>query len=83
MLNVALTKITRKFQVTIPKDVRENLSIAEGDYMAVVTNGDEIILKKVDMPSWEKIFKRGEESAKRMKISPEDVIEAVKTVRSE
>lgn len=83
MTNVVLTKITRKFQITIPKDVRDNLSITEGDYMAVVTNGDEIILKKVDIPSWENVFKRGEQSAKRMKISPKDVNKAVKTVRSE
>jgi len=81
MSNVALTKITRKFQVTIPKDVRENLSIAEGDYMAVVANGDEIILKKVDIPSWETILEKGEESARSKKIKSGDVIEAVKTER--
>jgi len=40
-------KVTRKFQVTIPKGVREKIGIKMGDKLKVVDKGDLIVLGKI------------------------------------
>ncbi|MGC8932931.1 MAG: AbrB/MazE/SpoVT family DNA-binding domain-containing protein [Candidatus Methanodesulfokora sp.] len=40
-------KVTRGFQVTLPKEVREALSIQIGDYLSVYVEGSRIIMEKV------------------------------------
>jgi len=39
--------MTRKGQITIPKDVRETLGIEHSDYVVVVVDGDKAILSPV------------------------------------
>ncbi|MCD6111098.1 MAG: AbrB/MazE/SpoVT family DNA-binding domain-containing protein [Thermoplasmata archaeon] len=81
MNDIVITRVTRKFQITVPKKVREALSIKEGDYLAAIISGDEIILKKIEMPSWEEIFKEGEESRKKKNITRGKIREAVREER--
>ncbi|MGC9104481.1 MAG: AbrB/MazE/SpoVT family DNA-binding domain-containing protein [Candidatus Methanodesulfokora sp.] len=40
-------KVTRGFQVTLPKEVCEALSIQIGDYLSVYVEGSRIIMEKV------------------------------------
>ena len=42
------TKVTRKHQITIPKEIRQKAGIEVGDELRVVEKGDLIILEKVD-----------------------------------
>ncbi len=81
MNDIVITRVTRKFQITVPKKVREALSIKEGDYLAAIISGDEIILKKIEMPSWEEIFKEGEKSRKKKNITRGKIREAVREER--
>lgn len=39
------TKVTRKYQITIPKEVRESLKIGVGDVLRVKVEGYRIILE--------------------------------------
>lgn len=58
-----VVKVTSKGQVTIPVAVREALGIGENTYLEVVTEGDEIHLRKLhrirplsdEDPIWEMI----------------------------
>ena len=43
---IATTRVTRRSQITVPKEVRKKLGIKEGDVLAVYVEGQEIILKK-------------------------------------
>lgn len=81
MSEIAITKVTRKFQITVPKYSRDICSIAEGDYLAVIPNGDELILKKIDIPTWDEIFKKGTKSARRKKITQKKVLNAIQKER--
>jgi len=45
-----LTKISSKGQLVIPKDIRENLHIKEGDVFATTNTDTMIILKKIKNP---------------------------------
>ncbi|MBM3705593.1 MAG: AbrB/MazE/SpoVT family DNA-binding domain-containing protein [Actinobacteria bacterium] len=42
------TKITRKGQVTIPKEAREKLSLSESDYLDVKVIGNTIVMEKLE-----------------------------------
>ena len=77
MAKIAITKVTRRYQVTIPQSIRETMEISEGDYFAVVASDEEIIFKKVKLPSWDEIFERGEKSAKAKGISESDILRAI------
>lgn len=42
------TRVSSKGQIVIPKDIRDNLGIQEGDLLAAVSEENFIILKKID-----------------------------------
>ena len=42
------TRVSSKGQIVIPKDIRDNLNIQEGDLLAAVSEENFIILKKID-----------------------------------
>jgi len=42
------TRVSSKGQIVIPKDIRDNLDIQEGDLLAAVSEENFIILKKVN-----------------------------------
>jgi len=44
---MAVVKVTRNFQITIPADVRRALGIREGDRLLVEVEGDRIVIRKV------------------------------------
>ncbi len=50
-------KVTRNYQITIPKDIRKKLGIEVGDVLRVEVEGDRVLLKKgdVELP----VFKGG------------------------
>lgn len=43
---MGISKVTRNCQVTIPKDVRRQLNVREGDEMHFVIEGERIILQR-------------------------------------
>ncbi|MBI2971948.1 MAG: AbrB/MazE/SpoVT family DNA-binding domain-containing protein [Candidatus Aenigmarchaeota archaeon] len=45
---MGITKVTRNYQVTLPKDVREAEEIRVGDRFIAVPREDGIFLKKLD-----------------------------------
>ncbi len=47
MIQVSIGSITSKGQVTIPKEIREELGITEGDKVMFLIDGDRAIIKKV------------------------------------
>lgn len=42
-----VVKVTRKYQVTIPKGVREKVGIKMGDELKVTDKGDLIVIEKI------------------------------------
>jgi len=78
MSTPSITKVTRKFQITVPKEVRESMSIHEGYHLAVITDGDEIIIKKLELLEWDEIFEKGEKSAEGKSITKEDIIKVTR-----
>ena len=86
-----VVRVKRKFQVTIPAEVRKRLGLAEGDYLEVTEEDNHIVLKPkvvLDKPDeralvqleaiLERIRQPGEVSEEEVE---KDVLEAIRTVR--
>ncbi|WP_324736540.1 AbrB/MazE/SpoVT family DNA-binding domain-containing protein [Thermococcus sp. SY098] len=44
---MAITKVTRNYQVTIPAEIRKVLGIKEGELLEVKLEGDRIVLQRL------------------------------------
>ncbi|BAD85077.1 transcription regulator, SpoVT/AbrB family [Thermococcus kodakarensis KOD1] len=75
-----VVKVSSKGQIVIPKSLREKLGIKEGEYLLIFSRGDVIVMKKLNIDV-EEILKEGEEAAKSLGVSEEDVAKAVRKVR--
>jgi AbrB family looped-hinge helix DNA binding protein len=47
MIEISIGSVTSKGQVTIPKDIRDELGLTEGDKIMFLIEGDKAILRKV------------------------------------
>ncbi|MBI2144233.1 AbrB/MazE/SpoVT family DNA-binding domain-containing protein [Candidatus Woesearchaeota archaeon] len=45
---MAVSRVTRNYQVTVPRELRELADIKVGDTMLFVREGEDILLKKID-----------------------------------
>jgi len=45
---MAVSKVTRNYQITVPREVRETADVKVGDTVLFVKEGDDIILRRVD-----------------------------------
>jgi len=66
---MAYTKVTRNFQVSIPKEIRDRLRIEQGDFIEVTERAGEIVMvpkKMVDADQawfWSAEWQQGEHEA--------------------
>ena len=47
MEQIKTVKISDKGQISIPKDIREELNLKEGETLILITDGEKIILEKI------------------------------------
>ena len=53
---MSITKVTRNYQITVPRDIREQAKISEGDKLVITIENDEIKMRKFDEDSFKKAF---------------------------
>lgn len=46
---MAIVRVTRNSQITIPKEVREKVGIKEGDRVEVTVEGDRVVIRKIEL----------------------------------
>ncbi len=87
-----VVRVRRKYQVTIPVEIRERLGLAEGDYLEVTEQENQIVLRPkavVDKPDQEALKKiQGILDRIREHDIPEeeverDVLDAIRRVREQ
>ncbi|MEK6928372.1 MAG: AbrB/MazE/SpoVT family DNA-binding domain-containing protein [Nanoarchaeota archaeon] len=71
---MGIAKITRNFQVTLPKDVRKIVGVKEGDEVLFIVDGNNVSLLKSEKDSimaaagiWESVKETGTEYQKRVR----------------
>lgn len=75
-MEVSVSSITTKGQVTIPKEIREALGLREGDKVVFIIEGDRAMIRKVSGEKLSKILSR-------QKPWPEDSLAFQKRLRRE
>jgi len=84
MAAMATTKLSSKGQLVIPRDMRESMHLEPGDLFAIYGRDDELHLRKIKLPGkeeFEAIMEQGREEARRLNITREDVVRAVREYR--
>mgnify|MGYP001611094412 CR=1 FL=1 len=84
MDNLEVTSLSSRGQVVIPQGIRDKLHLQEGEKFIVIGEDDTIVLKKLEIPSFEgfdKLLEKTREFAKHKKLKSEDVEEAIKIAR--
>ncbi|MBS3083725.1 AbrB/MazE/SpoVT family DNA-binding domain-containing protein [Candidatus Pacearchaeota archaeon] len=71
---MGISKITRNYQITLPKDVRKVAGLKEGDEVTILIEGDKITITKSEINpimaaagAWKGIKETGEEYQKRVR----------------
>lgn len=60
-----LTKVSTKGQIVIPRELREQLGLDEGDSLQIEKVGDLLVLKKIALNSLERDLKKAARGGKR------------------
>ncbi|MDO8741084.1 MAG: AbrB/MazE/SpoVT family DNA-binding domain-containing protein [Candidatus Woesearchaeota archaeon] len=84
MENIEITSVSSRGQVVIPQSLRDKLKIHEGEKFIVIGEDNTIVLKKLEMPSFngiDKLLKKTREFAKKKGVKETDVEEAIREVR--
>ena len=84
MKNIEITSVSSRGQVVIPQSLRDRMKINEGEKFVVIGEGNTIVLKKLEMPSFkgvDKLLERTREFAKKKGIKDLDLGEAIKETR--
>jgi AbrB family looped-hinge helix DNA binding protein len=84
-MGLGITKISRSGQIVIPAEIRETMGIEPADRFLVISEGEDIVLRKLNKKSRkEELFELLEsirEDVRKRGITREDLEEAIREVR--
>lgn len=72
---ITATKLSSKGQVVIPKEIRKQLGLCEGDTLIIASHGDTLILKKLTLQQI--IAETDEQYRKGQTLSIEEAFEGL------
>lgn len=78
---IEIATVSSRGQICIPNDIREDMGLQEGSKVIFVLSDDSLIMKKVNMKSFEEITKPLREAEK--KIEEKDVNDLIHRFRAE
>lgn len=79
-----IAKVTSRGQITIPVDIRQKRNLKDGDKVAFIENGEEIIFANAAKAAFLNMQKAFEGEAERLGLKNEqDVVDMVKEIRKE
>lgn len=84
MNTLEVTSMSSKGQVVIPNAIRSSLGLKSGAKMAVITDGENILMKPLETPklaAFELLVAKSRSYARRAGLKPADVATAVRKAR--
>jgi len=79
--DIELGTVSSRGQICIPTSMREELGLADGSKVLFVRVNDSLMLKKVNMQTFEEITKPLKEEAKRLGLKESDAVGMVHRAR--
>lgn len=86
MSTVEVTSVSSRGQVVIPNSIRAELHLEAGDKLVVISDGDNILLKKIEAPAkkdFRKLIEKSRQFAESVGMKQSDVTDMIKEVRLE
>ena len=83
-MTVQIVSVSSKGQIAIPASYRKALSIKEGSQLVIYSDGENIILKPVELPAEDKLsaaLKKAMEYAEKEGLTEADIKTAIKDSR--
>lgn len=83
-MTMQIVSVSSKGQISIPVSYRKELSIKEGTQLAIYSDGENIILKPIELPSEANLsaaLARAREYAKEEGLTEDDVKKAISESR--
>lgn len=83
-MTMQLVSVSSKGQIAIPVSYRKALSIKEGSQLVIYSDGENIILKPVELPSEDKLsalLAKAREYAEKEGLTEKDIDSAIKESR--
>lgn len=80
-----VTSVSTKGQVVLPKSIRDSLTLQSGTKLLVVSDGQSIVLKPIEMPDiseFRNLMEAAASWADEVGMTEEDISSAITTVRS-
>lgn len=76
-MEISITRVSSKGQVVIPRELREEAKLNEGDKLIVYGNGGTIVLKRIEpsIREFEKLASFGRKFAAKKSIKKSEVLE--------
>ena len=84
MADIDITSMSSRGQVVIPLNLRELMGLKDGEKFAITGKEDTIVLKKIQMPSFnnfDKLMQQTQKFSKKKGLKQKDLDEAVKRAR--
>lgn len=84
MDTIELTSLSSKGQIVIPQKIRKSMKLRTGKKFIVLHEGDMIILKSLEVPSFKnfnKLIAKTRKFAKEKGLTKKDINDAIKSVR--
>ena len=80
-----VTSVSTKGQVVLPKSIRDSLTLQSGTKLLVVSDGQSIVLKPIEMPDiseFRKLMEAASSWADEVGMTEDNISSAIDTVRS-
>ena len=78
-MNIGITKVTRNWQLTLPRNIRQTAGINQGAQLVVVQ--DDTGIKILTSESLEEVFKAGSRLARKEKITRKELEKRINDAR--
>ena len=85
MSTLEITSVSSKGQVVIPSAIRASLGIKSGTKLAVITDGESVLMRPLESPklaAFESLIAESRAYARRAGLKRSDVSKAIRRVRS-
>ena len=82
---MSTVKISPKFQVVIPEEIRNRLRLNPGAQFVVIGEGDAIVFKTITPPSKHEfiaLLKNARQQARKAGLKKSDIEKAIRRIRS-
>ena len=79
---IEMATVSSRGQICIPNDIREDMGLKEGSKVIFVLSDDSLIMKKVNMQTFEEITKPLKEEVRKAGMKESDIPDVIHKIRA-